>query len=322
MDLIDRYVASIRRNLPHSRADDIAAELRDVLASRVEDKEEMLGRRLTPEETAALLKDFGHPLIVAARYRKQQWLIGPDVFPFYLAVLRVVLTVLAAIFVVGVATSLLFRGGGIIHSLGQAFGGLWMSLMVSLAIVTIVFVVLERTGFPADHVHRWDPAQLPDVDDKQPGPWESAIEVAFGVGFLLWWTGLIHIPFAMGGASFRMEPAPIFAQLYWPILALAAARLVHNLVQWLRPRWKAVRATLAVLTTIGGLILLGMLYRAGSWVTIVPTGLGTDQAAALQTSVNLACRIAIVVAAIVWTLNAMLAVYRLSRSRPLEPVPA
>src|SRR3982751_2179820 len=91
MDLLERYLNAIRRNLPARGAEDIVAELRDVLASRIEDREEALGRSLTAEEIEAIVKDFGHPLVVAARYRKQQWLIGPEVFPFYMSVMRIVL---------------------------------------------------------------------------------------------------------------------------------------------------------------------------------------------------------------------------------------
>jgi hypothetical protein len=58
----------IRWNLPRAaKADDIAAELRDVIASRIEDREESLGRPLAEKEVSALLREFGHPLVVAAR---------------------------------------------------------------------------------------------------------------------------------------------------------------------------------------------------------------------------------------------------------------
>ena len=47
MDLIERYLAAISRNLPAKQAGDITAELRDVLLSRVEDREATLSRPLT-----------------------------------------------------------------------------------------------------------------------------------------------------------------------------------------------------------------------------------------------------------------------------------
>lgn len=319
MDLIERYLNAIRRNLPSRNADDIVAELRDALASRIEDREEELGRPLTPGETAAIIKDFGHPLVVAARFRRQQWLIGPDAFPFYLSVARIVLLVVAAITVVIGLVQVLFGDRDPLQALLQTIGGLSTSLLISLAIVTIVFVVLERTGFPVEHIGAWDPAQLPDIGDEQPGPWKSAAEVALSVAFLLWWSGIVRLPFAAGAADFRIEPAPIFAQLYWPILALAAARLVHNLIQWLRPRWKLARGLTDGLTAIAGLILLALIYRAGQWATVVSTGIPAAQAAELQASLNLALKIAIVAIGVIWIFACLGALWSLSRSR-LRPL--
>src|SRR5512146_614165 len=73
MDLLERYLAEVRRNLPTKEADDITAELRDVLLERAEEQEETTGK----VDWNSLLQEFGHPLVVAARYRKQQWLVGP-----------------------------------------------------------------------------------------------------------------------------------------------------------------------------------------------------------------------------------------------------
>ena len=82
-DLVDRYLAAVSRQLPEKQRADITAELRDLLLSQFEAKEEELDRPLTLDETEALLKDFGHPMAVAGRYRKVQYLIGPDIFPFW-----------------------------------------------------------------------------------------------------------------------------------------------------------------------------------------------------------------------------------------------
>jgi hypothetical protein len=320
MDLIDRYLAAIRRNLPARNADDIVAELRDALASRIEDREEALGRPLAPGEIEVLVKDFGHPLVVAGRFRKRQWLIGPDVFPFYLSVARIVLLATAGVQAAIGLVQWLFGNRDPLQILLQTIGGLSVSLLVGLAIVTLIFALLERTGFPAAHIGEWNPAQLPEVEDKQPGRWESAVEVALGIAFLLWWTGVVRVPYA-AGAEFRIEPASIFAQLYWPILILAAVRLVHNLVQWLRPGWTLVRALIGGATATAGLVLLALIYRAGKWVTIMPTGMPPAQAAELQTSLNLALKIALVVAAVVWAFACVSGLWTLRRARA-RPVPA
>ena len=83
MDMIERYLAAIARELPPAKRADVIEELRDLLLSRVEAREAALGRKLDKAELQALLRDFGHPLIVASRYRERQWLVGPEVFPFF-----------------------------------------------------------------------------------------------------------------------------------------------------------------------------------------------------------------------------------------------
>ena len=105
MDLLDRYVAAVRRNLPAAKAEDIAAELRDVLLERAEVREAALDRPLDKSEWEALLVEFGHPLVVAARYRDKQSLIGPESYPFYLYSL----TLFGAITLLGVAVMTVVR---------------------------------------------------------------------------------------------------------------------------------------------------------------------------------------------------------------------
>ncbi|HEY0435811.1 MAG TPA: hypothetical protein VGC92_04175, partial [Phenylobacterium sp.] len=100
MDLIERYLAAVARQLPAKQAADIRAELGDVLLSRVEEQEARLGRPLNRPELEALLIDFGNPLSVAGRYRKVQHLIGPEVFPYWWAAVKIMLAVLAGVYLV------------------------------------------------------------------------------------------------------------------------------------------------------------------------------------------------------------------------------
>ena len=68
MTLIDRYLRAVRDNLPRGQQDDIINELSDNLHSRIEDDEAAKGRPLTEDEEVAILREFGHPMAVAARF--------------------------------------------------------------------------------------------------------------------------------------------------------------------------------------------------------------------------------------------------------------
>src|SRR5260221_3595186 len=87
MELLDRYLQAIEFWLPKRQRQDIITELSEDLRSQVEEKETELGRKLEDAEVEAILKRCGSPLEVASRYRPQQYLIGPTLFPIYRFVL-------------------------------------------------------------------------------------------------------------------------------------------------------------------------------------------------------------------------------------------
>ena len=309
MDLVERYMAAIRRNLPAARADDIAAEIAEDLASRREDREAALGRPLTREELGAMLRGFGHPLVVAARFRSHRHLIGPEVYPFYLFVMQIALAVGAAL-VVGVAiVSLALGDSNLVRAVAQAAEGLLSYFLFAIAVVTIVFAVLERFGFPAGHLARWTPEQLPDSLDKPQSQWESAAEVGLGLAFLLWWTGVVRVP-QLWRADVPIEAAQVWDRFYVPILLLLSVQLLVNLMKWLRPRWKTAYGLATIATCVAALVVIGGLFQADSWV--VATAAGTP---GVVDSVNLAIKIALVVTAIMMTLQALGEVWKLIKLR-------
>src|SRR5258708_32042664 len=91
MELLDRYLQAIEFWLPKRQRQDIIAELSEDLRSQVEEKETELGRKLEDAEVEAILKRCGSPLEGASRYRRQQHLIGPTMFPIYRFILAVLL---------------------------------------------------------------------------------------------------------------------------------------------------------------------------------------------------------------------------------------
>lgn len=317
MDVLDRYLNAIRWNLPRAaKADDVIAELRDVIASRVEEREDKLDRALTPDEVSGVLRDFGHPLVVAARYSTQQWLVGPDIFPFYLFSLKVVLAISALIFVVAGVGGLLSGG---LSSLGQALHGAFWTLLSHAGLVTLIFAIIERTGWLTEYLKTWKPESLPELPDFEAKPksaWESMFEVAVGIGVILWWAGLVHVPILYTGAKgLDLALDPVWTGLWWPILALLIARLVFNVVQWLRPSWKSVRAVLSVATATGGITLLAILYRAQHLVTASSTTLPADRVAHIDHSLNVGMRYAALGIGVLWAFQCAQELWRLYVAR-------
>jgi len=162
--LVDRYIYAIRRLLPRTQRDDIAAELREALESQVDSEESRSGRSLHGEEIAAILKRFGQPREVAARYGSQQYLIGPDVFPSYLMAVKIVLWFMVPVTVFLVLLSIVTAED---HLFERLLNTLWTVLsigLVNLSIVTLMFVYFGRasSGNLNDEAD-WDLDDLPEV---------------------------------------------------------------------------------------------------------------------------------------------------------------
>lgn len=319
MDLLDRYLNTIRWSLPRgSNAADILAELRDVIGNRIEEREDRLGRPLDEEEMSAVLRDFGHPLVVAARYGANQPLIGPELSPFYIFSLKAVVVVFGIIMVLSIAAHVVMTGKPLWVIGDEVTTGLW-SILANIGLVTLIFAVIERTHLLQSYLQSWKPDNLPDLSDLKVKPqsmWNSAFEVAAGIGFILWWVGLIHIPILWTDAKgLTLTPAPVWAAMWTPILALMIARLVYNIIQWARPRWKAVRAVLSVATAAGAIALLAVIYRAGHWISASSATMPADQVADIDRSTNLGIHYAIVVVGVIWAFQCAQELWRLYMSR-------
>jgi len=99
-DLVERYLATVERRLPETTAKDIVAELREALEATLDAKAAELGRCPSTDEVADVLKAFGAPAVVAARYEGRMHLIGPVLYPWFWPAQRAAIGITVAIFVV------------------------------------------------------------------------------------------------------------------------------------------------------------------------------------------------------------------------------
>ncbi len=149
--LVKRSVTSIDelahppiKRLPLEKAqDDIIAELKDSLLSRIEERETELGRALSAEEQQALVKENGHPMLVASRYMPQQYLIGPSMYPFWLMALDAMLIAVGVVYATLAVIDLITRGDVVQASIQAATGYAGTALFWA-AIITLAFWIFER----------------------------------------------------------------------------------------------------------------------------------------------------------------------------------
>lgn|GEM_PF-4455977 len=160
MDTLSRYLCAVRNDLPKGSArDDIIAEIADDIQSQIEEREGALGRSLTNDEAAAIIKAYGYPRIVAARYAAVPYLIGPEFLPFYWYILRLILTIVVTVELLAGAL------GAVVASSGAPFfaalGAAWNSAIVIFVVVTVAFAVAERMPDRAHRLARRSPNSSP-----------------------------------------------------------------------------------------------------------------------------------------------------------------
>lgn len=328
MELLERYLQAVRRHLRWKRQDDIIAELRANLESQLEDREAELGRKLTNAEIEAWLKQMGSPLQMAARYQPQPYLIGPALFPIYRYVLRLALGWCAAIFAIAKTVEIVANGRGGDAWVGAALQLLWI-LFINAAVVTLVFVVLERSRVKipekfaqgAAMGNHWPQAVASPFDSrpqgrKKPKTYAQAvIEVIFGWLVLVWMLLVPHYPVLLMGPGvvvLTLSPfklAAVWWTFYWCIVLLNAGELAWHTVDLLQERWQGPHPARRLVEQALGLVPLMVVLAAPARVLIVLKDPADLSHAAALTQINLwTYRGFAVIAAIVFLQLASMAV--------------
>jgi hypothetical protein len=284
MDLIDRYLIAVRRQLPRHLEDDIMTELMDSLRSEAEEHERATGRPMTPDEQAALLKKRGHPFVMASRYLPQQHLIGPALFPYYRQALKfVVFWVVVPIVLFGGALNAVYSDSPAIWA--RAIGAAWSGAIYAVGIVTIAFAILDHERVRFNVFDNWNPAKLPEPKEGRVVPRsETVFGLVFALTYLVWWTDLVPLPesIVVDGDRVRFMASPIWAELYFPILLSLVASVGVHLVDLIRP-WRtfAVSAVDLAVNVVNVLIVTRIL-RADRYLEISGPPEHADQLALLD----------------------------------------
>lgn len=296
MELLERYLQAVKKHLPRQRQDDILAELRANMESQLEDKEAELGRPLTQGEAEDWLRAVGPPIRIAARYRPQQYLIGPALYPIYLYVLQVALPWAIALYTVVNVVLIVFSTPGA-PSVEDAVMRAPGVLMTVAAWVTLVFAALE---FVAAHYPEkcppvvgvtaaWSPSSLPPLEKEgAPGKKgrsyaQAVAEVVFGFILLVWLLLIPRHPFLLMGPGavvldgpFRLADA--WWTFYWWIVALNAVQLAWRCIDLLRDAWQYPAEIQHFVVKIFGLVPLVLMLQVHDHAYILLKNPAVDQA--------------------------------------------
>jgi hypothetical protein len=288
--LLDQYLNSIRSCLPEAQRDDIVQELSENIHAQIEDKENELGRPLRDAEVEAILKQHGHPLVVASRYRQDQrsvafgpQLIGPVVFPFYVRVLKFNLG-LSGIILFIVCVALAF--GGHAMTVGNLVPAIFLQITLQFVIVTLIFAAADRhfkkhpesfnyrdgkyPWHPAFTFENWSKSKAKNDPERVSRLDSVAQIVGLGLG-LVWLRVAEGAPFLIfGPAAAFLRPAPVWHYFYWPIVAVACLGILQGFINFVRPDWLRLMVLYRALTAIAWLVILYFVFKAGPCVILAP----------------------------------------------------
>jgi hypothetical protein len=314
MKLVDRYVAAIARELPQNQAEEIAAELRDALLSKIEDREGDLGRPLTEKEVGQLLIDFGHPLVVAGSYRKTQYLIGPDLFPMWFATMRFVLAFSGALLLLSVVVAAISANASPADVIQRGLQAFWPWFLGVFGVVTLVFAVNERMGKYRFKL-AFNPRHLPPPRARSRKPGQIVSEMVFGALALLWWFGIIKFRAIMPIPAFLdVHLAPTWDVFRAPIAAYLVAEFAINGLDLMRPAWTVLNACLSLAKNLAGCALMGLVLQTGHWVEIGAPTLSAHVREMIEQGFDKGLHIGLMVTFVVLLFKAGADVLRLLRS--------
>ncbi len=260
MNLVQRYVAEVKRHLPYRMRASVAKELRGLLDDELGALAEQKSEPLQEQEIADFLKRYGHPYRVAASYWPRRAMIGEKTYPLYRRALHAV-TVWMLVFVVAMSLGRIAQNQtwGIVE-IPQFIAEVWSFLLFGFVAVTLYFHYFGEQLEQRLRLWRWDPRKLPEIDVW----WDevSFLSALFAIVELVTLLGLFTITapsYADETIRLQMDPAvaPYLPVLKWLVLASLAVWLV-NLFQryWTRVKLIIVLACGAV----GALLMLRLVF--------------------------------------------------------------
>lgn len=252
MNLIERYLQAIGRELPANRREDILKELRSSLYDAIEGAGD---EAATEERAAALIQEMGAPRDVAAGYYPAgQYVIGPALYPTFLMIVKIVVTVILSLQVVATGLSFALEQRQA-QDLLEAFGNLFTSIPSVVGYVVLIFWGIQRVGVQPEPEEPFNPRNLPPLESvAEP---VSRFEQIFSIVVNIVALTLLGYFVQAGGFNFALFDNPVIRQyLPWLVATTVLGIAVDIILLW-RGRWDTPIRIGAILVN---LFDLGVLY--------------------------------------------------------------
>lgn len=240
-----RYIAATIKHLPAELQTDVHAELTASIDDAVEAHIDQGQERDTAERI--VLTELGDPAVLAASYvDRPLQLIGPRYYLAWWRVLKLLLIIVPTVLFILVAVGHFLAGSTLGEIIGESFAT-GLSAIVHVGFwVTLVFAIMDRTGFETGQT--WDIDQLPEPRKEHPGSQELIPSLVF--------LGLMLVALAWdqlrGFVRHDQEAIPVLSPELWPwgmlgLLAIIALEIGFAILLFVRGRWSV---PLAIINTI------------------------------------------------------------------------
>lgn len=240
-DLVERYVHRVGSYLPQDERKEIENELRSLIQDQLDDRYK---ETPTEDDVVELLAELGEPRRMAASYSREQYLIGPDLYPTMLRVLqRGWILIPAIVVLVNMLVSFVTAEQSTLFGLllETAFLVIQVAFIFS-AVVVLIFAILQHTGVQLEGSQpAFDPRGLPPVNDPAV---VDRTDAAFSIAFGIFWTLILVYFLIVGGLTLRFNPSDpgdvLPVPQGWLIVAIisSAGLVLISLLDLRRGRWR------------------------------------------------------------------------------------
>lgn len=279
MQLLDRYIESIAQKLPRRERLDVASEIRSTLQDMLEDRSQAAGRPVDEAMLREALAEYGSPARVAATYLPERYLVGPQLYPIFILVVKIVLSVLTALALAGLGIALFsapINAARFVEAVGGALASYYQIMLTAFGNIVLVFAILQRV-LPAkelenrrDEEEEWDPEDLlkePATDEVK--LWEPIVAILFTFAALVVFNFYPHLlrytPSLNDFGAGRVIWLPLFSEAFFSYLpwlnVLWLAGIAFNLLLLRARRWTTPLRLFSIGVKLFTIWVLFMLLR-------------------------------------------------------------
>ncbi|SDL87121.1 HAAS signaling domain-containing protein [Sediminibacillus halophilus] len=172
MEMVERYIYAVTQRLPQGQRIDIAEELRGLIEDMLEERND--GRPVENTDIERVLIELGSPAELAEEYRgTSRFLVGPDLFPAYLSVMKMVLIITVSAMGIIFAVETILTPMSILHHFVDLLISLFVTATQVFAWITAGFAAAQYFGVAPPGLSggynrkNWNPSELPPVPDKK-----------------------------------------------------------------------------------------------------------------------------------------------------------